>query len=69
VRAALNGADAPEIAAVLAEQRVAPLASALRRMSDADAAVTRAFLDAVVVPDAEKTARELAALGLVQSED
>jgi hypothetical protein len=69
VRAALNGADVPEIAAVLAEQRVAPLASALRRMSDADAAVARAFLDAVVVPDAEQAARDLAALGLVDAED
>jgi hypothetical protein len=69
VRAALNGADVPEIAAVLAEQRLAPLTSALRRMSDADAAVARAFLDAVVVPDAEHAARDLAALGLVDPED
>jgi hypothetical protein len=65
VRAALNGADEAEIAAVLAERGVAPLASALRRMSDADAAVTRAFLDAVVVPDAQAAALELAALHLV----
>jgi hypothetical protein len=69
VRAALNGAEAGEIAAVLGERRVAPLASALRRMSDADAAVTRAFLDAVVVPDAERAALDLAALGLVAPED
>jgi hypothetical protein len=69
VRAALNGADVPEIAAVLAEQRVVPLTSALRRMSDADAAVARAFLDAVVVPDAERAARDLAGLGLVDPED
>lgn len=69
VRAALNGADVPEIAAVLAEQRVAPLASALRRMSDADAAVVRAFLEGVVVPDAEQAARDLAALGLVDAAD
>jgi hypothetical protein len=68
VRAALNGADTAEIAAVLAERRVAPLASASRRMSDADAAVTRAFLDAVVVPDAERAALDLAALGLVEPE-
>jgi hypothetical protein len=38
-------------------------------MSDADAAVTRAFLDAVVVPDAEQAARDLAVLGLVEPED
>jgi hypothetical protein len=69
VRAALNGADAPEIAAVLTEQRVAPLTSALRRMSDADAAVARAFLDAVVVAEVEPAARDLAALGLVEPED
>jgi hypothetical protein len=69
VRAALNGADAPQIAAVLVEQRVAPLASALRRMSEADAAVARAFLEGVVVPDAEHAARDLAALGLVEPED
>jgi hypothetical protein len=69
VRAALNGADGPEIAAVLAERRPAPLAAALRRMSDADAAVARAFLDGVVVPDAGRTAGDLAALGLVEAED
>jgi len=69
VRAALNGADVPEIAAVLAERRVERLASALRRMSDADAAVVRAFLEGVVVPDAEQAARDLAALGLVDPAD
>ena len=69
VRAALNGADSPEIEGVLAEQRVAPLASALRRMSDADAAVVRAFLEGVVVPDAEQAADDLAALGLVDAAD
>ncbi len=68
VRAALDGAGTPEIAAVLAERRPAPLAAALRRMSDADAAVVRAFLDGVVVPDAEQVARDLAALGLVDTE-
>jgi hypothetical protein len=69
VRAALNGAGAPEIAAILTERTPAPLAAALRRMSDADAAVARAFLDAVVVPDAEQAARDLSALGLVVPED
>jgi hypothetical protein len=65
VRAALNGAGDPELAAVLAERRPAPLASALRRMSDADAAVARAFADGVVVGDVAGVAGELAALGLV----
>ena len=69
VRAALNGAGVPEIEGVLAERRVAPLASALRRMSDADAAVVRAFLEGVVVPDAEQAAGDLAALGLVDAAD
>ena len=39
------------------------------RMSDADAARTRAVLDAVVVRDAEQAARDLAALGLVDPHD
>jgi hypothetical protein len=69
MRAALNGADQEQIAAVLAEQRVAPLASALRRMSEADAAVARAFLEGVVVPGAEQAARDLASLGLVAPEE
>lgn len=65
VRAALNGAEAPEIGGILAERTTAPLAAALRRMSDADAAVARVFLDAVVVPDAAATVADLEALGLV----
>ncbi len=69
VRAALNGAEAAAIAAVLAERRTAPLAAALRRMSDADAAVVRAFLDGVVVPHAGQVAHDLAALGLVERDD
>ncbi len=69
VRAALNGAEAAGIAAVLAERRTAPLAAALRRMSDADAAVARAFLDGVVVPHAGQVAHDLAALGLVERDD
>jgi hypothetical protein len=67
VRAALNGAEAPEIDAILAERTVAPLAAALRRMSEADAAVARVFLDAVVVDDAAATVEDLVALGLVSA--
>jgi hypothetical protein len=66
VRAALNGAEAPEIAAILAERTTAPLAAALRRMSDADAAVARVFLDAAVVDDARHAVDDLVALGLVK---
>ena len=65
VRAALNGAEVPEIAAILVERTTTPLAAALRRMSDADAAVARVFLDGVVVGDTREAAADLAALGLV----
>ena len=65
VRAALNGAEAAEVAAVLAERRAAPLASALRRMSEADAAVARAFLAGVTVADVRSSVEDLVALGLL----
>ncbi|HVN10492.1 MAG TPA: hypothetical protein VMT69_00230 [Kineosporiaceae bacterium] len=67
VRAALNGAEAPEIAAILTERGLAPLTAALRRMSDADAAVARAFLDGVVVTGVEAIVRDLVELGLVSA--
>jgi hypothetical protein len=69
MRAALNGAEAPEIAAILAERATAPLAAALRRMSEADAAVARVFLDAVVVEDVRAAVDDLVALGLVARPD
>ncbi len=69
VRAALDGADAERLAAVLAERDVAPLGATLQGASEADAAAVRVVLDAVVVPDVEQTARELAALGLVDPAD
>jgi hypothetical protein len=65
VRAALNGAEPPEIAAILAERTPAPLAAALRRMSDADAAVVRVFLDGIVVRGVLEAVEDLEALGLV----
>ncbi len=65
VRAALNGAEGPELAAELAERRPAVLAASLRRMSGADAAAARAFVDGIVVADVAEVAAELAALGLV----
>lgn len=64
-RAALNGAEPGELAAVLAARRTGPLVSALRRMSAADGAVTRAFLVAAEVPDAGAAASELDDLGLL----
>jgi hypothetical protein len=65
VRAALNGAETPALAAVLGETGPAPLTSALRRMSEADAAVTRAFLVAVEVADPAAAVGELMRLGLL----
>jgi hypothetical protein len=69
VRAALDGADAGQLAGVLVEQDVTPLADALRRTGDADAVGIRGLLDGVVVVDVEQTARDLAALGLVDPAD
>ncbi len=68
VRAALNGADEPQLAAVLAETRPQPLVSALRRMSAADAAVTRAFLAGVPVAAVGAVAAELVRLDLLTAE-
>lgn len=65
VRAALNGADETEIAAVLAERRPSVLASAARRMSQADAAVARAFLVTVSVSDTPTVLEDLRVLGLL----
>jgi hypothetical protein len=65
VRAALNGAEEEELIPVLAEPDPAPLCAALRRMSDADAAVARAFL-AAVTARVGGTVRDLEALGLVE---
>jgi hypothetical protein len=64
-RAALNGAEPAELARIVDSRDVAPLVSALRRMSAADAAVLRAFLVAIEVPDAVAAAAELSRLGLV----
>jgi hypothetical protein len=65
VRAALNGAGSAELAAILAESRPEPLASAVRRMSDADAAVCRAFLSAIELADVGAALAELHRLGLL----
>jgi hypothetical protein len=65
VRAALNGAEEDELVPVLAEPDAAPLCSALRRMSDADAAVSRAFL-AGVTARVGATVHELERLGLIE---
>jgi len=65
VRAALNGADVAEVAAVLAATTPAPLAAAARRMSDADAAVVRAFLPVVTCPSIRSVVEDLESLGLI----
>jgi hypothetical protein len=64
VRAALNGAEVPEVREVIAEERPEPLTSAARRMSDADAAVVRAFLGSVACGSVSAAVGELSALGL-----
>jgi len=64
VRAALNGAEPAELAEVLGATEASPLTSAVRRMSAADGAVTRAFLVAVEVPDAATAVTDLHRLGL-----
>ncbi len=64
VRAALNGAEVDALAGVLNGTDPAPLTSALRRMSEADAAVTRAFLIATEV-DAAPAVAGLRTMGLL----
>ncbi|GAA3592433.1 hypothetical protein GCM10022223_03860 [Kineosporia mesophila] len=65
-RAALNGAEVPEMAAILAGKELEPLASAARRMSEADAATARAFLPTVVVPSVRALVEALEAEGLIE---
>lgn len=67
MRAALNGAEAPEVAEVLASTDATALASGTRRISEADAAVLRAFWVAAAVPDVGATLDDLVALGLLRS--
>jgi hypothetical protein len=65
-RAALNGAETSELATILAETQVLPLASAMRRMSDADAAIVRAFLPTVSGPSIRELVQDLEAEGLIE---
>ena len=65
-RAALNGAETDELAAILAEPSPDPLASAARRMSEADAAIVRAFLPTAGCPSIRDLIGELAAEGLIE---
>ncbi|GAB6898648.1 hypothetical protein JCM9957A_17380 [Kineosporia succinea] len=65
-RAALNGAEADEMAAILSETSVEPLAAAARRMSEADAATARAFLPSLVVPSIRAAVEALEAEGLIE---
>lgn len=69
VRAALNGAESPALAAILAEPDAAPLTSALRRMSEADAAVARGFCTAVQVDDVAAMVAQWVRHGLIGPED
>jgi hypothetical protein len=64
-RAALNGAETAELAAILAEPSAEPLASAARWMSEADAAIVRAFLPTVSSPSISELVDQLTAEGLI----
>ena len=66
-RAALNGAEAGELSAILAETSAEPLASAARRMSEADAAIVRAFLPTIAVPSLQGMVDALELEGLITS--
>lgn len=68
VRAALNGAVADQLAAILVEPDPVPLVAAARRMSDADAAVVRAFLTDLDA-DPDPVLGDLLALGLISGSD
>ena len=67
MRAALNGAEPPEVAEVLASTDASALASGTRRISEADAAVLRAFWVGAAVPDVGVPLDDLVALGLLRS--
>ena len=65
-RAALNGAEPAELAAILAESSPDPLASAARRMSEADAAIVRAFLPTVSCTSIRELIEDLEREGLIE---
>ena len=65
-RAALNGAETAELATILAETETAPLAAAARRMSEADAAIVRAFLPTISGPSIRDLVDALEAEGLIE---
>jgi hypothetical protein len=65
-RAALNGAETPELAAILAESEITPLAAAARRMSEADAAIVRAFLPMISAPSIRELVEDLEAADLIE---
>jgi hypothetical protein len=65
-RAALNGAETAELTMILAEPSPDPLASAARRMSEADAAIVRAFLPRVSCPSIHDLVGALRDEGLIE---
>ena len=65
-RAALNGAETADLATILAETEIGPLASAMRRMSEADAAIVRAFLPTVSGPSIRDLVEDLEVEGLIE---
>ncbi|HET9657622.1 MAG TPA: hypothetical protein VFP72_19885 [Kineosporiaceae bacterium] len=68
VRAALNGAETAELTEILVAVEPGPLLSAVRGMSDADAAVVRAFLAAVPLAPIASALVELDDLALLPAD-
>lgn len=65
-RSALNGADVPELATLLAARDVAPLLDIVTRMSEADASVVRAFFTGYGCCNVLDPIADLTALGLIK---
>jgi hypothetical protein len=65
-RAALNGAETADMAMILAETEITPLAAATRRMSEADAATIRAFRPTVSALSIRDLVQDLEAEGLIE---
>lgn len=65
-RAALDGTGVPALAAILRDADRAGLAAEVRRMSEADAAIVRAFLSTVGCPSIREMVEELAGAGLIE---
>jgi hypothetical protein len=64
--AAIKGAESDALATVLAETELETLTTAVRRMSEADAAIVRAFLPTISGPSIRDMVQELEGEGLIE---